>query len=107
MINAIEVTDMKKLLIFLSAIVVLAFALLLQLDIIALFHLSIAGIYDTPTPMYFLWVFPTLLNLDYSVLKDSLLIILMVSDGLIIISAVLIYLGIITDNYKTARKYHF
>ncbi len=98
---------MKKIVIFLSALVVLAFAVLLQLDIIALFHLSIAGIYDTPTPMYFLWVFPTVLNLDYSVLKDSLLIILLVSDALVLISAALIYLGIITDNYKMNRKYHF
>jgi len=98
---------MKKLMIFLSAIVVLALAILLQLDLIALFHLSLAGIYDTPTTMYFLWIFPTLFNIDYSVLRDSMLIIILVSDGLLLISAGLIYLGIVTDNYKTSRKYHF
>ncbi len=98
---------MKRLMIFLSAILVLAIAVLLQMDLIALFRLSLAGIYDAPTTMYFLWIFPTLLNIDYEILKESLLLIMLVSDAILLFAAYLTYLGITVEDYPTYRKYHF
>ena len=98
---------MKKLLILLSAGVVLAFALLLQLDLIALFRLSLAGIYDTPTNMYFLWIFPTFFNVGYEVLKDSLLLVILVSDLFLLSSGGLLYWGLVTEDYPSSKKYHF
>ena len=98
---------MKRLMIFLSAILVLAISILLQMDLIALFRLSLAGIYDAPTTMYFLWIFPTLFNIDYEILKDSLLLIMLVSDAILLFAGYLTYLGITVEDYPTYRKYHF
>jgi len=98
---------MKRLMIFLSAILVLAISILLQMDLIALFRLSLAGIYDAPTTMYFLWIFPTLFNIDYEILKDSLLLIMLVSDAILLLAGYLTYLGITVEDYPTYRKYHF
>ncbi len=98
---------MKRFLILLSAVVVLAFAVLLQLDVIALFNLNLSGIYDAPTSMYFLWIFPLLMNTDYEILKDSLLLIILVSDALILTSSLLFYLGFKSDEYSRQRKYHY
>lgn len=98
---------MKRLMIFLSAILVLAISILLQMDLIALFRLSLAGIYDAPTTMYFLWIFPTLFNIDYEILKDSLLLIMLVSDAILLLAGYLVYLGITVEDYPTYRKYHF
>jgi len=98
---------MKKLMIFLSAGLVLAIAILLQMDLIALFRLSLAGIYDAPTTMYFLWIFPTLFNVDYEVLKESLLLIMLVSDAILLFAGVLVYLGFTAEDHPTYRKYHF
>ena len=98
---------MKRFLILLSAVVVLAFAILLQLDMIALFNLNLSGIYDTPTSMYFLWIFPMLKNTDYEILKDSLPLIILVSDVLILTSCGLFYLGFRSDDVSKQRKYHY
>jgi len=98
---------MKRLMVLLSAILVLAVTILLQLDVIALFRLSLAGIYDAPTTMYFLWIFPTLFNVDYEVLKESLLIIIVVSDAFLLLAGYLVYLGFTLDDTPTYRKYHF
>jgi len=98
---------MKRLMVLLSAILVLAVTILLQLDVIALFRLSLAGIYDAPTTMYFLWIFPTLFNVDYEVLKESLLIIILVSDAFLLLAGYLVYLGFTLDDTPTYRKYHF
>lgn len=98
---------MKRLMIFLSAVVVLIIAILLQLDLIALFKLGLAGTEDAPTTMYFLWVFPTILKVTYEVLKNFLLVIILISDVLVLGAGFLFYLGIITDTYPKSRKYHF
>ena len=98
---------MKRVLILLSAVVVLAFAVLLQLDMIALFNLTVSGIYDAPTSMYLLWIVPLLMNTDYEILKDSLFLIIVISDVLILISSGLIYLGLKPDAYSKQRKYHY
>jgi len=98
---------MKRLLIILSAGVVLTFGLLLQLDLIALFRLSVAGIYDAPTTMYFLWVFPIFFDVGYEILKDSLLVIILISDLFLLCSGGLVYWGIVTEEYPRSTKYHF
>jgi hypothetical protein len=98
---------MKRVLILLSAVVVLVFAILLQLDMIALFNLNLSGIYDAPTSMYLLWIIPLLTNTDYEILKDSLLLIIVISDVLILTSGGLFYLGLRRDPYSTQRKYHY
>lgn len=98
---------MKRLMILLSAVVVLAITILLQLDVIALFRLSLAGIYDAPTSMYFLWIFPALFSIDYEVLKESLLLIIVVSDVFLLIMAYLVYLGLTIEDIPSYRKYHF
>ena len=98
---------MKRLMILLSAVLVLAIALLLQMDLIALFRLSLAGIYDAPTTMYFLWIFPTLFNIDYEILQGALLLIVLISDLFLLGAAYLVYLGLTIDVTPTYRKYHF
>jgi len=98
---------MKRLLIFFSAALVLIITILLQLDVIALFRLSLAGIYDAPTTMYFLWIFPAFFQINYEVLKESLLIILLFSDALLLAAGYLAYLGFTVDDFPTYRKYHF
>ncbi len=98
---------MKRLMFVLSAVVVLVIALLLQFDLIALFKLSLAGIYDTPTTMYFLWFFPTVLNIEYVALKDSLIVIILVSDAFVILGSFLVYRAITMDTRTTYRRYHF
>jgi len=98
---------MKRLMILLSAVVVLIIAILLQLDLIALFKLGLAGTEDAPTTMYFLWIFPTFLNVTYEILKNSVLLIILISDILVLGSGFLFYLGIITEAYPKSRKYHF
>lgn len=98
---------MKRLMILLSAVLVLAIALLLQFDLISLFKLSLAGIYDTPTTMYFLWFFPVVLNIEYVALKDSLIVIILASDAFVLLGGFLVYLGVSLDSRPAYRKYHF
>lgn len=105
--RVIEDESMKRLVIFLSALLVLTIAILLQLDVIALFRLSLAGIYDAPTTMYFMWIMPAFFNVGYEALKDSLFIILLVSDVFLLISAVLVYHGLTVDSTPEYQKYHF
>lgn len=98
---------MKRLIILLGALLALAVTILLQLDVIALFRLSLAGIYDAPTTMYFLWIFPAIFNVDYEVLKNSMLLILLVSDVILLLSGYLVYLVLTFDEHPTYRKYNF
>lgn len=97
---------MKRLMIFVAALVLIGFAILIQLDVISLYRLAVSGVNDTPIGMYLLWLFPTLFNLTYAQLGQQSVWILLVSDGLLIGGLLCIYAGIRYDD-SADRGYHF
>ena len=74
---------MKRLVYFAGALAMIGFAVLLQLDVTSLYRLVVSGVNDAPIGMYVLWLFPTLLNIDYAVLGDNTFWILLISDVLL------------------------
>ena len=97
---------MKRLMLFVLAGVILGFAILLQLDVVALYRLAVSGIYDAPIGMYVLWLFPALLGVDYPTLGAQGLWILLVSDALLIASVLTLIAAIRYEDYGD-RGYHF
>ena len=97
---------MKRLMIFVFAIVLIGFAILIQLDVVSLYRLAVSGVHDSPIGMYVLWLFPALFDLTYVQLGQHSLGILMVSDGLLIGGLLCIYAGIRYED-TADRGYHF
>jgi len=97
---------MKRLVYFVGALAMIGFAVLLQLDVTSLYRLVVSGVNDAPIGMYVLWLFPTLLNIDYAVLGDNTFWILLISDILLIGGLLVTYAGIRYDDTAN-RGYHY
>jgi len=97
---------MKRLVYFVGALAMIGFAVLLQLDVTSLYRLVVSGVNDAPIGMYVLWLFPTLLNIDYAVLGDNTFWILLISDVLLIGGLLVTYAGIRYDDTAN-RGYHY
>ena len=97
---------MKRLVYFAGALAMIGFAVLLQLDVTSLYRLVVSGVNDAPIGMYVLWLFPTLLEIDYTVLGDSTFWILLISDALLIGGLLVTYAGIRYDDTAN-RGYHY
>ena len=97
---------MKRLVYFVGALAMIGFAVLLQLDVTSLYRLVVSGVNDAPIGMYVLWLFPTLLEIDYTVLGDNTFWILLISDVLLIGGLLVTYAGIRYDDTAN-RGYHY
>lgn len=97
---------MKRLMLFVGALVLIGFAMLLQLDVNALYRLAVSGVNDTPIGIYLLWLFPTLLGVSYATLGQHTFLILLFSDGLLIGGLLTVLAGIRYEDYGD-REYHF
>ena len=97
---------MKRLVYFVGALAMIGFAVLLQLDVTSLYRLVVSGVNEAPIGMYVLWLFPTLLNIDYAVLGDNTFWILLISDVLLIGGLLVTYAGIRYDDTAN-RGYHY
>ena len=97
---------MKRLVYFVGALAMIGFAVLLQLDVTSLYRLVVSGVNDAPIGMYVLWLFPTLLEIDYTVLGDNTFWILLISDALLIGGLLVTYAGIRYDDTAN-RGYHY
>ena len=97
---------MKRLLFFVAALALIGFAVLLQLDVTSLYRLVVSGVNDTPVGMYVLWLFPALLDVDYGVLGQSSVWILLISDALLIAGLAVAIAGVRYDD-SADRGYHF
>mgnify|MGYP001765101597 CR=1 FL=1 len=97
---------MKRLMLFVGAIVLIAFAVLLQLDVNALYRLAVSGVNDTPIGMYVLWLFPTLFGFSYPDLGQHSVLILIISDALLIGGLLIGIAGLRYEDYGD-REYHF
>lgn len=97
---------MKRLMVMLSALAMIGFAVLLQLDVTSLYRLVVSGINDAPIGMYVLWLFPTLLDIDYAVLGNASVWILLVSDALLIGGLIVGSIGLRIED-TPHRGYHY
>jgi succinate-acetate transporter protein len=97
---------MKRLMIFVLALVLIGFAGLLQLDVASLYRLVVSGVNDTPIGMYVLWLFPTLFNVAYAQLGQLSVWILVVSDALLVAGVLTLLAGIRYEDTGD-RGYHF
>lgn len=97
---------MKRLMIFVAALVLIGFAVLIQLDVVSLYRLAVSGVNDTPIGMYVLWLFPALFDVTYAQLGHQSFWILLVSDALGIGGLLCLYAGIRYDD-SADRGYHF